>query len=332
MVFNQNKNSVFASLRLCVSIILFSLSFAQFVPSLGGERAGTAAGTFLKIGVGARASALGGAIISEVDDATALYWNPAGMSNISGTNIHLSHIEYVADIGHEFIGAVRQLSPYDWIGASIIALHTDPMKVTTEVQPNGTGQTFRYSDFAAGLSYSRQLTDRFAAGMTVRFMQENLATVAMRNVLFDIGTVYDVGYLDSKFSINVSNFGNSMKPTGDLWDYLGNPKTDIDFQEFSPPIIFRFGISGKIWKVGDISTVGFFQLNHPNDNAENYTFATEMDWRKIVFFRAGYRINRDVDNFSTGFGITLDNLKIDVSYSPYQYLGGVSRISLGMDL
>ena len=123
-----------------------------------------------------------------------------------------------------------------------------------------------------------------------------------------------------------------MKPTGDLWDYLGNPKTDIDFQEFSPPIIFRFGISGKIWKVGDISTVGFFQLNHPNDNAENYTFATEMDWRKIVFFRAGYRINRDVDNFSTGFGITLDNLKIDVSYSPYQYLGGVSRISLGMDL
>ena len=69
-------------------LILFcsSLLFGQQV-----SKTGTTAGQFLKLGVGSRAMALGGAFTAIANDASALYWNPSGLSRIKGSQILLKH-------------------------------------------------------------------------------------------------------------------------------------------------------------------------------------------------------------------------------------------------
>jgi long-subunit fatty acid transport protein len=102
-------------MKKIILIILFllafqSISFAQLFPTLGGQRAGISTLQFLKIGVGGRATAMGDAFIAVADDASSLYWNPAGLSQSMENQIFFSHNEWVVDIQHEFAGAVYHLS------------------------------------------------------------------------------------------------------------------------------------------------------------------------------------------------------------------------------
>jgi hypothetical protein len=55
---------------------------------------------FLNIGAGARGLAMGGAQIASANDATAGYWNPAGLVNVKDyPSLSLMHAEYFAGIG-----------------------------------------------------------------------------------------------------------------------------------------------------------------------------------------------------------------------------------------
>ena len=59
---------------------------ALLVPGLAQadifEKVGTFGGQFLKIGVGARAAGMGGAYVAMTDDATAVFWNAAGIARV----------------------------------------------------------------------------------------------------------------------------------------------------------------------------------------------------------------------------------------------------------
>jgi len=79
---------------------------AQLFPTLGGQRAGISTAQFLKIGVGARASALGDAFVAIANDVSALYWNPAGLVQFKNDEIIFSHNKWVVDINHDFLGGV----------------------------------------------------------------------------------------------------------------------------------------------------------------------------------------------------------------------------------
>src|SRR4030067_1016458 len=97
-----------------LSLILLMLfygsgSYAQLFRTLGGQRAGISTAQFLKIGVGGRASALGDAFVAISNDASALYWNPAGLVQFQDNQVMFSHNSWVVDINHEFLGVVYHL-------------------------------------------------------------------------------------------------------------------------------------------------------------------------------------------------------------------------------
>ena len=87
------------SVMLCLA-----LSLGQTV-----SRVGTTSAPFLKIGVGARALAMGEAYVTQAEDITALYWNPAGLGRLSKTNAVFTHYDYVADLGYELKGPREQV-------------------------------------------------------------------------------------------------------------------------------------------------------------------------------------------------------------------------------
>ncbi|HEQ99294.1 MAG TPA: hypothetical protein ENO22_08140, partial [candidate division Zixibacteria bacterium] len=57
----------------------------------GQAKVATAGAQFLEIGVSARAVAMGESFISIADDASAVYYNPAGMTQIYEKEFMFSH-------------------------------------------------------------------------------------------------------------------------------------------------------------------------------------------------------------------------------------------------
>lgn len=68
----------------------------------GTTKVGTSAAQFLKIGVGARAAAMGGSFNALASDVTSIYWNPAGLARQQGSELFFSHTSWLAGISHEF--------------------------------------------------------------------------------------------------------------------------------------------------------------------------------------------------------------------------------------
>ena len=111
------------------------------------EKVGTLGGQSLKIGVGARAAAMGEAYVALSDDATAVYWNPAGIARMSGQSISLNHTSWPADILFDQAAYVFNIK---WIpgmlGVNVRALTMSRDIVRTTYLPEGTGDTFDAGD------------------------------------------------------------------------------------------------------------------------------------------------------------------------------------------
>ena len=130
-------------------IILLLAVIIQTAGTAGDfSKVGTVSAQFLKIGVGARAMALGGSFTALANDVSTLYWNPAGITNLNGFSFAVSHTEWFADISHDFAGVVYPLSSSDIIALNVVALNTGEQEVTTVTQPEGTGVFYDVSDLA----------------------------------------------------------------------------------------------------------------------------------------------------------------------------------------
>lgn len=319
--------------KIFVVIILLAAFIdirAQLFPNLGGQRAGISTAQFLKIGVGSRATALGEAFVAVANDASALYWNPAGLVQFKQDQIMFSHNEWIVDIYHDFLGAVYHFDEANAVGVAFTSLSTKDMPVTTEFSPFGTGEYFSYGDLAFAVSYSRQMTDKFSVGGTVRYIEETLDKLKMRGVMIDLGTYYWTGLGSTRFAVAVSNFGNQLAPDGKV--VLVGKREKSEWQSFSPPTIFRIGFAFEPYQAGDNRITTSIQLNHPNDNKENVAAGLEYSWKNIVFIRGGYKFNIDEQNYSFGFGVNIPiriaYCNVDYSFANFDRLGNAQRFSI----
>jgi hypothetical protein len=307
---------------------------AQLFPVLGGQRAGISTAQFLKIGVGGRAAALGESFIAISDDASALYWNPAGLSQFKKNQVIFSHNIWLVDINHDFAGIVYHLDEDNTFGASLTALSMDDMPVTTEFAPFGTGEYFGFSDIALSLSYSRKMTEQFSFGGTVKYVEETLDKLKMRGVMIDLGTFYWTGLGSTRFAVTVSNFGAELAPDGEV--VLVGKRENSEWQSFSPPTIFRIGFALEPYDIEEHRITTSIQLNHPNDNSENVVLGVEYCWNKMMFIRGGYKFNVDEQNYSFGAGlnapISIAEFTLDYAFTNFQRLGSAHRFSIILGL
>ena len=321
---------------IIIILIIFSYSEIkpQLFPVLGGQRAGISTAQFLKIGVGGRATAMGDAFVAIANDVTALYWNPAGLTQFTENQIIFSHNKWVVDINHDFIGAVYHLDDANTFGVSLTSLSMEDMKVTTEYAPFGTGEYFGFSDIGIAVSYSRKMTDQFSFGGTIRYMEESLDKLKMRGLMIDLGTYYWTGLGTTRFAVAVTNFGNDLAPDGEVV-LVGN-RTKSDWQSFSPPTMFRIGFAFEPYEDEENRITTSIQLNHPNDNSENLSLGFEYVWNKMFFARGGYKINVDEQNYSFGAGvnvpISIANVSVDYAFANFTRLGSAHRFSIILGL
>ncbi len=326
-------------LALFLIVISALPSYAQLFPTLGAQRAGISSLQFLKIGVGGRASSMGESFVAVVDDASASFWNPAGLVNFSENQIMFSHNKWFADISHDYLGVVYHLSDQDAFGLSVISLSMDEMKVTTEFAPLGTGEYFSYGDLAIGLSYSRKMTDKFSFGGTVRYVEETMDKLKLRGVLIDLGTFYYTGLGTSRFAVAVTNFGNQVAPDGEV--ILVGKREKSDWQSFSPPTMFRIGFAFEPVYDDLQRLTASLQLNHPNDNSENVGVGLEYafnlaDFGSSLFLRGGYKFNVEDQDYSFGAGVKapllFSTIILDYALANFERLGAAHRITVSLGI
>jgi hypothetical protein len=325
-------------MKYIITIIFIALSVSeikpQLFPVLGEQRAGISTAQFLKIGVGGRATAMGDAFVAVANDVSALYWNPAGLTQFSENQVMFAHNQWVVDINHDFIGAVYHLDDENTFGASLTSLSMDEMKVTTEYAPFGTGEYFGFSDLGISVSYSKKMTDQFSFGASVRYIEESLDKLKMRGVMIDLGTYYWTGLGSTRFAVAVTNFGNDLAPDGEVV-LVGN-RTNSEWQSFSPPTMFRIGFALEPYEDDEHKITTSIQLNHPNDNSENVSLGAEYVWNKMFFARAGYKINVDEQDFTFGAGVnvpvSIANISVDYAFANFTRLGSAHRFSITFGL
>lgn len=327
-------------LLMAFSAVPTENAHGQLVPNLGGQRSGISAFQFLKIGVGPRAVALGESFVAIANDASALFWNPAGLSQFASNQVFVSHTAYVVDIEHEFVGLVYHLTTDDHLGVSVTSLHMAEMEITTETQPTGTGRFFKFGDVAISLTYARKMTEQFSFGVTGRYVEETLDVLKMRGLTVDLGTYYWTGIGSLRFAVVVSNFGANASPSGEVTLLSGEKKSS--FQSFSPPTLFKIGFAMEPLQTDEHRVTTTLQLNHPNDNAENIRTGVEYEWNKSLALRAGMKRTigqalfgadeSSEDDVSFGFGVSVpvafSSVAVDYAFTNFNRLGGTHRFSL----
>jgi len=324
-------------------LVLFSATAAnaQLLPTLGGERAGTSGFQFLKVPIDARGAALGESVVADANDVSALVWNPALAARLPGIQAGFHHTAYFVDVTLDFVGVNYHLPNSIALGASLQTMNSGEMKVTTEFEPTGTGETFRLIDVAAGLTLSQQLTDLFSYGITTKYVQESVAGLTASTLVFDLGVHYMVGSTGARMAVVVRNFGLDGRPEGELARPViaDDPvRVESDFEAMTPPTTFHLGFAYDVLDNPDSNRLTLLaQLNNPNDNAEYWTLGTEYGFNSMFFLRAGYRFGvEEIDAPSLGAGVHLPvagrALNIDYGFNRMARLGNVHRFGLTISL
>ncbi len=299
-----------------------------------GDRNGAAGATQLLIPVGVRGISMSSANISTSHGIEALFWNPAGVAKLEhSTELMFSHMNYIADIGVEYGAVSSRFGEFGVLSFSIKALSVGDILITTTENPDGTGATFSPQMITAGLTYSKQLTDRIAIGVTANYITETLDKVSADGLAFNVGAVYnnlaDINGLS--FGIVLRNIGPQMKYDGpglnqlaDVGD-LNRPPSyyKINTASFELPSSFElgFGFKPTINEMNSLQFAGTFQNN--NFSGDEYKVGAEYGYNDIFFIRGGYSMSPEsqsteyIYGFTAGAGLhyNLEGISVGVDYA-----------------
>ena len=209
---------------------LFLLVAGLLLPAVASAQVGGSAVVFLKIEPDSRASGMGNAGVALADNASAIFWNPAGLAFQTGTEAAITHStwlpEFKADLFYEYLIAKHHVPGWGTFGAHLTYLFLGQHE-GRDAQNNPTG-TFKSYDLATGLSYGVKVNERLGIGTSLRFIYSNLApgqTVGAQETKAGVSTAFDIAalYRTRKFSMgetmkgefsagfNLANMGNKIQ-------------------------------------------------------------------------------------------------------------------------
>ncbi len=221
-------------------------------PMVAAAQVGGSAVVFLKIEPDSRASGMGNAGVALADNASAIFWNPAGLAFQTGTEAAITHSawlpEFNADLFYEYLIAKHHIPGWGTFGAHVTYLFLGEHE-GRDAQNNPTG-TFRSYDLATGISYGTKLSERFGIGTSVRFIYSNLApgqVVGSQKTKAGVSTAFDIAglYRGRKFGMGETmkgelSFGFNLANMGPKIQYSDNAQSD------PIPTNLRFGYAFKM--------------------------------------------------------------------------------------
>lgn len=272
---------------------------------------------FLKIGVGARPTAMAGAFVSIAEGAEAGYWNPAGLTQTENIQLTAMHLQWSSDIMYEYIAFARNFENLGTFGASIFYLNIGEFDARDEFGQPLPG--FSAYDVCGMVSFGRAINDQFNLGANIKFFQEKIGDDNALGYAMDIGGLYSLDKLS--FGLNFQNLSMKMK---------------FDQEEFYLPMSAQLGVSYR--PLGSqliVALDGDYQVLNERGSVR---FGAEYWIQEILAVRAGYQYKTKddelgaINGLGAGLGIKHRQFGIDYGYEPSAELGDIHRISLKLNL
>ena len=331
----MRRTLILLPLLLVCAIVLTGSGFAQ-------QKLGQTGMKFLNVGTDPRAIALAEAVTAVEGNSTSLFFNPACMARIDGlANAALGQVQWIAEIKHNFASvSVRPGDgEYGVIGVMVQTVDYGELQQTVR-SGNDQGYedlgSFTPKGLMVGLGYARALSDKFALGGNVKWVQQNLgnaiigydassAAISSENeasvFAFDFGLTYKTGFKSLEFGMVVRNFAKEVR-------YVN--------EGFQLPLTFKIGVAMDLFDLTNIDKqmhrfLLTIDAEHPRDYPERVRMGAEYVFLDLLALRAGFISVADEQKFSYGIGLHKNlgsiGLGVDYAYTPFGVFGDVHRFA-----
>ena len=328
-------------------IFLFSLSIKSQV---GGENVYQ----FLNLSTSARQVALGGEILTLIDDVNQPIWNPSVINPDMDNKISVNYTSHLAGVNIGSFSYARLISRrFGTLHGSIKYLDYGTI-IGADEQGNETGN-FNANDISISIGYASNLpwTNLFI-GANIKAINSNISNYTSIGFATDLSFLYYSPYKPYSFTLVARNIGTQIKSFNGTIEKL--------------PLKVALGASFKLDHVplkwyATIDNLQNWDISVANPSEQTSDLEGNVTDEKITFFsnalrhmvigaelfpesainlRIGYNFRRaselklqSVRTFggvSFGFGIKMNNLKFNYAYSKFHTAANASTFSLQIDL
>ena len=285
---------------LVIWIFLIAVTALLGKTSVASNNGQTAA-DFLNIGVGARAAAMGGAYTSVSDDATSVYWNPAGLMQLNSSQVVFSHFSWYQDISYEYI-AVAYPTMNRWsFGLAASYLNYGSIE-GYDINDEPTGDITSTYDLATGISAAYQVNDALSVGLTAKYIVVSLAGLSGAALAADIGARYDLEKVS--FGLSAVNLGQNIELDGTSEKLPAAVRVGFAAKPFGPSMIASLEVCNPFY--GDLSISNGYELSYQDRYyvRAGYSYMPAQDGREFG------------QSLSFGVGALMGPAHFDYTFSP----------------
>lgn len=304
--------------------LVFFLAAFSVAGALRADQ-GTTAASFLQLDTSPRVIGMGDSFTGLADDVSDIEYNPAGSAYLTQKQLMVMDAVWFQDINYSY-GALAWPLSFGTISADFFYLNAgsfEGYKFDANGNPVSTG-TFTAADMYGTLSFSRKILSYLSAGLSVKMLNESIATYSTGSVAVSLSGFYQSPVPGLSVGLSINNLGPAE-----------------GFQQGYPlPLNVRLGVG---YKPADNISVDMDYVQY-TDSAGIWSVGGEYGYRALVF-RMGYKFQGAVDYNDTedgygpaaaaglnlGMGVKFfKNYSVDYSYTPYGFLGTAQIISLSM--
>jgi len=306
-------------------LVLAALSLPAYAVKIHPD-AGSTSAAFLKLGVGARAAALGGAFAAVPGDPFAIYWNPAGLAYAGpGKSVGFFHNEYFQGLGQEFLSYSAPAKNGGWgLGLNYFYAgdgleRRSGLNEADAANPISPPEgEFGAYDLAFSAGYARRYAGDYALGAAFKVIRQSVDDESGASAALDLGLLREFSWRGGAYTagLSVQNLGPGIK---------------FVERRYALPLIVRAGLSRRLEESGALLTL---EADKPSDNYPSVAVGAEYPLTGRLSLRSGYRYRQHGNElgawsgFSAGAGVAFDRLTLDYAFSPFGVLGNSHRFSL----